>query len=322
MKTPTVGLDMAQRSFAAALWFGPGRVLKIELENTARGFRRLALWLKQHGAGRVTVAVESTNVYWEPVAEWLHARGHAVYILNAERVKRYAQSLGQRNKTDAADAVTIARYIAYHEATPWLPPSPEQKDLRSLTRARHQLLEVLLQLGNQLRTASGAGRQHLEALRRATHNELKKLGLSIAQHLRAFPALRERVRRLMTVKGVGLVTAATAVAELPPITAETDPRAIAGWAGLTPRRHQSGNCEWRARLCRKGNAYLRNALYMPALVAKRHNPVLRSFAEKLAASGKTHGAILGAISHKMLRILVGLLRTNTDFDPQWSPKKI
>ena len=321
MKTPCLGLDMAQRTFVAALWFTHQQVLKIELENNGRGFRRLKLWLRQHGVGHVPVAIESTNVYWEALAEWLHNQGHPVFILNAERVKRYSQSLGQRNKTDTADAGTIAAYIAHHEATAWVPPSPEQKDLRSLTRARYQLMQVMLQLSNQLRTASGAGRQHLEALRQAAQAELRKLGRTITQHLQAFPVLAERVRRLMTVKGVGLVTAATAIAELPPITPQTDPRAIAGWAGLTPQRHQSGKAEWRSRLCRKGNVYLRDALYMPALVAKRYNPVLRAFAARLAQNGKSHGAILGAVAHKMLRILVGLLRTDTDFDPNWSFQK-
>lgn len=125
----------------------------------------------------------------------------------------------------------------------------------------------------------------------------------------------------MTIKGVGLITAATAIAELPPITAESDPRTIAAWAGLTPRRWQSGPREWTTRLCRKGNVYLRQALYMPALVAKRYNPLFRDYAIKLAARGKTSGAILGALSHKMLRIIVGLLRSSSDFDPNWSPQK-
>jgi len=98
-------------------------------------------------------------------------------------------------------------------------------------------------------------------------------------------------------------------------------RALCAWAGLTPRRWSSGTLELPARLSRKGNVYLRQALSMPALVAKRHNPLMRAFAQRLAENGKTTRAILGAISHKMLRILVGLLKTQTDFDPAWSFKK-
>ena len=139
--------------------------------------------------------------------------------------------------------------------------------------------------------------------------------------LRDFPDLGQQVQRLTTCKGIGLVTAAVLIAELPPITVQTDARAIAGWVGLTPRRWQSGNWEGRTLLSRRGDAYVRDALYMPALVAKRYNPLIRTFALRLATNGKTTNAILGAISHKLLRILVGMLRSNANFDPNWAYQK-
>jgi transposase len=321
MNTPSLGIDIAQRTFAVALWFDHHRVVRAGFANHSGGFRRLRTWLQRHGVGFLRVGLESTNTYGEALAQWLHDQGHTVYLLNPERVAHYARSLGQRNKTDPADAVTIAAFIALHEATPWQPPSPEQKTLRSLTRTRQQLLVCRLQLGNQLRTAEPVARAHLEAVQQALRQQLACLEREIAQHLRAHRALGESVRRLMTLKGVGRITAATAIAELPPITPQSDPRALCAWAGLTPRRYSSGEREWPARLSRKGNAYLRQALYMPALVAKRHNPVLRAFAQRLAANGKTTGAILGAVAHKMLRILVGLLKNQTDFDPNWAFKE-
>jgi transposase len=319
MHTPTVGIDMAKLTFVAALWFSRQRFIKAKFDNNSAGFRKLRIWLKAHGAGgTLRVGVESTSTYAEALVEWLYGHRYTVLLLNAERVAHYARACGQRNKTDPADAVTIAAFIASHEATPWQPPPVEQKDLRSLTRARIQIVATSKALHLQLQTASGPARPHLQALLDAAKRTLAALNCDIAAHTKKHPALAEQVRRLMTLKGVGLITAATAVAELPPITAQTDPRTIAAWAGLTPRRCQSGPREWTTRLCRKGNVYLRQALYMPALVAKRHNPLLRDYAQRLKARGKDSGAILGAISHKMLRIIVGLLRTNTDFDPNWS----
>ena len=321
MNTPSLGIDMAQLSFVAALWFDQHRNLKAEFANHSGGFRRLRIWLKRHGAGKMRVGLESTNTYAEALCQWLHDEGHQVYLLNPERVAYYARSLGQRNKTDPADAVTIAAFVALHEVSAWQPPAPEQKALRSLTRTRHQLVGCSKQLANQLKTADAVARPHLAAVLQSVRGQLATIGRDIDRLLRAHPRLGEAVRRLMTFKGVGLVTAATAIAELPPITPTSDPRAICAWAGLTPRRWKSGQLELPARLSRKGNGYLRDALYMPALVAKRHNPLMRAFAQRLAANGKTSGAIIGAIAHKMLRILVGLLRSNTDFDPNWSYKK-
>lgn len=322
MNTPSLGIDMAKLSFTAALWFNRQRVLKADFDNRPDGFRKLCTWCRAHGAGgALRVAIESTSTYAEPLLEWLQAKGHAVHLLNAERVAHYARACGQRNATDRADAATIAAFIATHEATPWTPPAPEQKDLRSLTRARAQIVGCAKSIALQAQTAAEPARQHLQNLLSATRRELAAIDSAIVRHLKAHPQLAQQVRRLMTLKGIGRLTAAILVAELPPITDQTDPRAIAAWAGLTPRRAQSGPREWTTRISRKGNAYLRQALYMPALVAKRYNPLLRQFAERLAAAGKTAPQILGAIAHKMLRILVGLLRSNTDFDPNWSAQK-
>jgi transposase len=323
MHTPTLGIDMAKRTFAAALRLDRQRVLKAQFDNHTRGFRKLHAWLQSHGVAKIVrVAAESTSIYAEALLAWLHAKGYAVFLLNPERVAHFGRARGQRNHTDPADAATIAAFVAEHDGTPWAPPPPEQKDLRSLTRARAQIVACAKSLSVQRQTTSGPARAHLQSLLQAARHELAAIGRAIAQHLKAHASLGEQVRRLMTCKGVGLVTAATVVAELPPITAQTDPRTISAWAGLTPRRWQSGPREWATRLSRKGNVHLRQALYMPALVAKRHNPLLRSFAQRLAAHGKSSGAILGAISHKMLRILVGMLRDHTDFDPKWSSQKI
>jgi transposase len=319
----SLGIDIAQRTFAAALWLGTQSLLKAEFSNCPSGFRQLERWLKTHGVGLFRVGLESTSVYAEALATWLHARQHQVFLLNPERTAHYARTLGQRNKTDPADAVTIALFVARHDdLTPWQPLPAEHKHLRSLTRVRHQLVLTHTQLRQQLATADAAARPHLRTVCSALQRELLAVAKAIAAHLKLHPTLAAQVQRCRTLKGIGLLTAAIVVAELPPITAASDPRALCAWAGLTPRRWQSGQTEGPARLSRKGNAHLRLALYLPALVAKRHNPLLRAFAARLAAAGKSTPAILGALSHKMLRILVGLLKSHTDFDPNWSPKKI
>lgn len=318
---PTLGIDVALRTFWAALRFDQQHIAKKEFANDRTGLSHLRSWLHQHFAGQVKAALESTNNYGDALLQWLYDEGHEVFLLNPEHVVLYGRSIGQRNKTDCVDCVTIAAYIALHDATPWRPPTAEQKALRSLTRARHQLVATASALACQCRTADQTARPHLDAVLRKIREQLKQIARDIATHLKQHTQLGALVCRLMTMKGVGLVTAATLVAELPPITAATDPRTIAAWAGLTPRRRQSGAIELPTRISRKGNVYVRDALYMPALVAKRYNPILRKFAERLKSNGKSNNAILGAVAHKMLRILVGLLRTNTDFDPQWSFQK-
>jgi transposase len=323
MNTTYLGIDIAARSFAAALWLDNKHVLEQSFCNDGRGFRGLSRWLQTHLASGVEVGIESTNVYGQKLAQWLHEHGQVVYLLNPAQTAYYAKALGQRNKTDAADARTIASFVALHrdQLTRWQPLAAEQQSLQGLTRGRQQLLAVRQELENQLRTAPAVMRPILAAAVKSIKGSLAKVEEQIATHLRQHPQLQQKVQRLCTIDGVGLITAAIVMAELPPIDAQTDPRAIAAWAGLVPRRWQSGETERPARLSRRGNNYLRNALFMPSLVAKRYNPLLKAYAQQLHQRGKRHGAILGAIAHKLLRIMVGLLKNQQDFDPNWSLNK-
>jgi transposase len=269
MNTPSVGIDVSQLSLEAVLRLDQQRCPKFDFTNNPAGFRRLQTWLQSHGVSHARVALEATNTYGDALLEWLYERGFEVYLLNPERVLHYAQCLGQRNKTDRSDAGTIAAFIATHEATPWRPPSPEQKKLRALTRTRSQLVQLRVQLANQLRTIDPVARVYLERALETVNQQLRLIVAQIRQHLRECANLAEAARRLTTLKGFGLVTVATILAELPPITRDTDPRAICAWAGLTPRRRQSGKTELPSRMSKKGNVFLRQALYMPALVAKK-----------------------------------------------------
>src|SRR5262245_5122669 len=115
MHTPSLGIDIARLSFEAALRLDDHRSLKARFDNRSSGFRKLHRWLKTHGVGPLRVGLESTNTYAEALAQWLHATGYQVYLLNPERTAHYARSLGQRNKTDPADALSIAHFIARHQ---------------------------------------------------------------------------------------------------------------------------------------------------------------------------------------------------------------
>ena len=309
---------MSAAQFEAAIWLGEKRLMRSSFPNHPGGFQKLGLWLKTHGLSSLRVGIESTGIYGQALAKWLHDHGHHVHILNPERTAAYARSIGQRNKTDPADAEMIAAYVSKHELTPWVPPTPEQETLRAYTRARRQLREQRKQVANQLGSAPAVVQPILKALLADLDRHVATIDAKIKEHVKAHVSLREQIERLCTVIGIGPLTATIVIAELPLIGPDTDPRAICAWVGLTPKRHQSGKTELPAHLSRKGNAYLRDALFMPALVAKRHNPILKPFAQRLLDKGKSNNSVLGAVAHKLLRILVGLLKSKTDFNPNWS----
>jgi transposase len=318
---PVLGLDIAQASFVAELRFDPTRHSQKQFANHRGGFRQLKTWLHQHFTGKARVGLEATGIYSEAIAHWLHAEGHVVHVLNPARVAAYARSIGQRNKTDPADARMIAQYVFHHSLPIWTPPPPEHAKLKRFTRLRRQLGDERQVLKNQRHSAGPEGAAILDRLIANFERELKVVEKALHTLLAEHPHLGEQVRRLTTIKGIGDKTATVVLAELPPITPDSDPRALCAWCGLTPRRHQSGNFEGRAYLGRAGNVHLRKALFMPSLVAKNRNPVLQVFAQRLAQTGHRPTAILGAVSHKLLRLMIGLLKHQQDFDPNWHPKK-
>jgi transposase len=320
MKT-SLGLDMAAASFAACLWFSPTSHARAVFPNTRTGFRRLSTWIKSHGVSALRVGLECTNTYGQAVAHWLFAQGHQVYLINPERTAHYAQARGQRNKTDPSDALNIATFVALHELTAWQPPSPDQAALCALTRTRADLVSQSQQLANQLRTAPPIARPYLKSCLGFIKQQIAAIEKKLRHHLKEHPALSDKVQLLRSIKGVGWLTAVIAIAELPNIDQHSDARAICAWAGLIPKRWQSGKTELPSRLSKRGNRHLRQALFMPALVAKKYNPLLHAFAEKLRSKGKRPGAIVGAVAHKMLRIIVGLLKSNSSFDPNWAFNK-
>lgn len=319
---PYAGIDVGQATLEVALMVNEERTAKARFANHIGGFTQLGRWFKRHFAGSVRVGLESTSTYGEALADWLYAQGHEVLVLNPERTHHYARAQGQRNKTDPSDAVMIARFVASHSKLMlYRPPTPAQRTLRSLTRARKQLVEQQTALSSQLKTCGREARPYLERVLAAIKHEIDQLVKAIEAHLKACPDLGAKVGHVMSLCGIGLITAAIMLAELPPIGPDADVRAICAWAGVIPCRRQSGKTELPSYMSRRGNQHLRDALYMPALVAKRFNPKLREYAAALKARGKRSGAILGALAHKMLRIIVGLLKHNTDYDPNWSFSK-
>jgi transposase len=320
MNAPTLGLDIARADFTATLLLDGKRPLKKAFANTPSGFRQLESWLRQHFTSQVRAGLEATNRYGEALCAWLYERGHQVHVISPDRIHHYARSCGQRNKTDPADALLIARFVATHTLPVWKPAPAEKRALQELCRLRQQLLAHRQQLLNQIDSAPVLVRPYLERLLSDLDRELHALAQATQAHVQAHPVMKEQIRLLSTVKGIGQLTATIVFSELPPIDSSTDPRVICAWAGLTPSRHQSGRSEGPSHLSRRGNSYLRNALFMPALVAKRFNPLLRSFAQKLSLSGKRPRAILGAVAHKLLRILIGVLRHQRPFDPNWIPQ--
>lgn len=312
-----LGIDIGKKMFDVALLLGV-RVRQAAFCNTETGFAELLRWLARHRPdpdARLHACMEATGNYGLGLAEVLHGEGVVVSIVNPSRVKAYGQSELMRNKTDKLDAALITRFCRAHRPTAWVPPAAHVRELRELVQRCDGLKAARVQELNrqQAGMASATVAASLAAHITWLDAEIAAILLAVEALVAADPSLSRNHALLLGIPGIGPVTAAVLLAELPNI-AEFTPKGLAAFAGLSPQEHSSGSSVRRpGRISRMGSERLRRALYMAALSSKRRNPALAGFVQRLAAAGKPPKVILIAIARKLLIFAHAVIRTQTPF---------
>jgi transposase len=261
------------------------------------------------------VAVEATGGYETVVAATLSAAGLPVLVVNPAQVRAFARALGKRAKTDPIDAAVIAHFAA--ATKPDIRPLPDETTrlFAELLSRRAQIVQMIGAERQRQKRLTGRRQQNsIARLLLALQKELSSLEGDIDEAVRGSPAWREKEDLLASVPGIGPVIARTLIAEMPELGL-LDRRQIAALAGLAPWTRQSGQWKGKSRIG-GGCAVVRTALYMGALVAGRHNPVLKAFRDKLVAAGKPHKLAAIAVARKLLTILNAIIRDRTPWNPQ------
>jgi transposase len=312
---PVLGLDVAKKSVQAELR-SSGNKVRFSFVNNAKGFAQLARILKEHNVPKVWAGLEATGPYSHALTLWLHAQGHHVSLLNPRRVKQYARSAGNRNKTDLLDAAVIADFIRAHQPAAWQAPSVEMAQLQALVRRREELSVMLQAEKNRLEGVAPTVRSSLKRIIATLSAEKMCLEKLILQQIRSHQPLCRDHQLLCTIKGIGSLTAAILLAEMARPGQVERARQAAAHAGLAPRREESGTSVRRNRgLGEEGSRHLRKALYMPALVAIKYNAPLHHFASRLRAAGKPKMSIVCAVMRKLIHIAFGVLKHQAPFNP-------
>jgi len=311
-----LGIDVGKRQLHAALLQGD-RCASKSAPNSPAGIAQLQAWLKNRKVERVHACLEATGGWSEDVAIALHDAGHVVSLVNPSRVKAFAQSEMLRTKTDRIDAALIARFCRLHAPEPWIPPAPEIRILQGLVRRYQSLVEMRTEEQNRLQApiVAPAVNESIRAMLEHLEHEIERVDREIAQLFDQHPPLRRQRDLLTSIKGIGDTTAARILGEVPNIAEFRDVKAIAAFAGLSPRHYQSGSIHRPSRIAKTGNANLRRALYFPALSAMRFNPLLKRFADRLRQRGKSKMAVVAAVMRKLLTLAYGVLKSGRPFDP-------
>jgi transposase len=261
------------------------------------------------------VAIEATGGFETVVAAGLAAAALPVVVVNPAQVRAFAQALGKRAKTDPIDAAVIAHFAEATKVEPRPLPDAMTRLLADLVARRRQIVELMAAEGQRGRRLTHKRLQNsIARLRKALEKELAELDGEIDDHVRGSPVWAEKEELLASVPGVGPVVARTLIGELPEL-GSLDRRKVAALVGLAPWTRQSG--QWRGKsFIGGGRKSVRTALFMAAMVASRHNPVLKQFRDKLVAAGKPKLVAIIAVARKLLIILNAILRDKTPWQPK------
>ena len=287
--------------------------------NTPAERRRLVKRLS--GFPGVTVCLEATGVYYLDLALALADAGVRLMVLNPKASHNFAKVLLKNSKTDAADADTLAQYAERMPCQPWVRPANEALALRALARRINALTQDKAAAKNQLHALAFSPETPKAVLRdlKLSVAQLEKriasLALGAKTFILAHPTLARPFALLLTIKGVGDTSAIALLGELMLLPAGLTHKQWVKFAGLDPRHFKSGSSvEKRTRISKAGNRYIRQALYMPALSAKAHDPHVKGFFEHLIANGKTPLQGVCAVMRKLLHAIHGMLANNQPFD--------
>src|SRR5579859_18657 len=317
--TAWLGIDVAKDTFEACLLLEK-RSAHGTFANTPAGFAKLDHWLKKRQVGPVHACLEATGRYSEDLAEHLHAAGHTVSVINPARLKAFGQATLVRTKTDQTDGWLLAEFCRRQQPEPWTPPDRARRALRALVRRRESLLDIRQQEANRLSDGEDDPQvvASLQAVVAVLDEQLAQVAQAVTEHLAAQAELQQQVALVDSIPGIGPTTAAALVSEID-FSAYPSARQLVAQAGLNPRQRQSGtSVHGKPRLSKQGASQLRHILYFPAIVAMRHNPVVHTFAERLAKRGKAKMVIVCACMRKLLHLVCGVLKSGRPFDPDYS----
>jgi transposase len=324
LKVDSCGVDVGSKEFYVTLRRdGQSEPVRKRFPNTEAGRRAVRRHLVKAGH-LVRVCLESTGNYGLDLALELDGCvGVEVMMANPRAARRFAQALMTRNKTDQVDSNVLEQLVQRMPFQRWHRPESSAMELRAISRRIKTLTDACTMEKNRLHAAKASGTiptivrrdiqdsiaNHQKAIRNLTAQALKLIGQD--------PGLKKNFDLLLTIRGVGRNSAIQILGELAVLPADMDSRQRVAHAGLDPRVETSGtSVQKKPRITKAGNPYLRRALFMPAMTARRHDPHLKAFADRLRARGKQPMQVIVALMRKILVGISGMLQNQQPYDGQ------
>lgn len=328
----TCGIDIAKQTAVFCLLASDGQPLDrpTTFKNNGQGLKDALKWMRKLAKPfkpfDIHVCMEATGVYYLPLAKFFNGQvGTTVSVVNPAQVKSFAQAELVRTKTDGVDAGVIARFAMAMQPRSWTPPAPHEEEilgilrhidaLKEMKEAEANRLEALELIGDSTANVQKAVKDHIVFI----NSQIGDLNKRVRRLIKDHPEMDENIRLLCSIPGVGETTAQNLLAEIGDLSRFDSVKQVVAYAGLAPAERSSGtSVRGKTMINKHGSQRLRKSLYMPAVVAVKHNPVVRELYQRLIASGKKPICAIVACMRKLLHIAYGVLKNKKQFDAAWN----
>ena len=320
------GIDISKLTFDVTVLVENKTCYK-KFKNTETGFKEFNQFIKSFDSPAY-FCMEATGIYGVCLAQYLIKHNYKTIVANPFVIKSYSRMQMNRNKTDKADSLCIVFYCKSLfleekiETKLYKPKSKYYQQLQALVTRLEQVKLLKNQEVNHLESSLDkivvkTITQYIGSLDR----QIKATKKAIINCVKKDKTLQKQVNLLITIDGIAEITAWSILAYLGDISLFMTSGQVASFVGLNPCVETSGTSIDKTSLSKSGNKRLRKALYMPAIVAKKHNPILEEFYKRLTARGKPKKVALCAVMRKLLVLSFAVLKSETAFDPNYRKEK-
>jgi transposase len=304
-----VGIDVSKENLDVAV---RPKAESFRVSNDDKGHAEICKRLAKLRPERVVL--EPTGGYEQAIVQALVRAKLPVVVVNARQVRDFAKAAGRLAKTDKIDADVLAHFGEALKPDVRELPDEARRQLEALVNRRRQLVDMRSGEVKRKQTASGVVRPNIDVVIDFLSRQIDDVDRDLRELIRATPAWREADDLLQSVPGVGPVLSSTLTALVPEL-GKLNRKEIASLVGVAPFNKDSGLGE-RKRVTWGGRAPVRAVLYMAASVARRFNPAIRRFYDRLLEAGKPAGVALVACMRKLLTMLNAVARDRRPWNPQ------
>jgi len=296
------------------------------ISNNKKGFKILQDWVLKHVKENVPVVVcmEATGIYHENCAYYLFEKGFSVSIILPNKAKKYLEAIGLKSKNDSIDAKGLSQMGAEQCLDTWQPMGTFFYELRLYTRQHQNVTELKTVLKNQFDALSFAMHQvdpvtnQLKETIILFDKQLKELEKVINNHIKSDAKIAERVANILEIKGIGILTLATILAETNGFELFNNYKQLVSYAGYDVVEAQSGTRVGKTKISKKGNSRIRRAMHMPSLVVIKCE--VKPFKELFERTYNKHGIKMKsyvAVQKKLLTMIYYIWKKKERFEPNY-----